>query len=117
MTAPERFDWVWYGVDSDGNSHVSLGRWQKHPCQFRYKFADPQPTEHDHRADLHDETKAQLADCEARLRKAVEELKFIQINFTYFIARKPQKMMLPETVQFVLDRINAVLAEIEKGGV
>lgn len=69
------------------------------------------------RADLHDDTKAQLADCEARLRKAVEELKFIQINFTYFIARKPQKMMLPETVQFVLDRINAVLAEIEKGGV
>jgi len=57
------------------------------------------------RADLHDAT------------KAVEELKFIQTNFTYFIARKPQKMMLPETVQFVLDRINAVLAEIEKGGV
>ena len=52
MTAPERFDWVWYGVDENGESHVSLGRWQKHPCQFRYKFAEVQPTEHDHtRAD------------------------------------------------------------------
>ena len=48
MTAPQRFDWVWYGVDENGDSHVSFGRWQKHPCQFRYKFAEIQPTEHDH---------------------------------------------------------------------
>lgn len=48
MTAPERFDWIWYGVDENGDRHVSLGRWQKHPCQFRYKFVEIQPTEHDH---------------------------------------------------------------------
>jgi hypothetical protein len=52
MTAPQRFDWVWYGVDENGDSHVSLGRWQKHPCQFRYKFAEIQPTEHDRQATL-----------------------------------------------------------------
>lgn len=64
MAAPERFDWVWYGVDENGDSHVSLGRWQKHPCQFRYKFAEIQPTEHDR-------TRATLAEIssEAALNK------------------------------------------------
>jgi len=64
MISPERFDWVWYGVDENGESHVSLGRWQKHPCQFRYKFADVQPTEHD-RADT-------AAIREAALREAAK---------------------------------------------
>ena len=41
-------DWIWYGVDNDGKIHTSLGRWQKHPCQVRYKLAEIQPTEHDH---------------------------------------------------------------------
>ena len=45
MTAHE---WVWFGVDDDGKHHSSLGRWQKHPCQMRYKLAEIQPTEHDH---------------------------------------------------------------------
>lgn len=40
-------EWLWFGVDQLGHQHVSFGRWQAHPCQFRYKFADPQATEHD----------------------------------------------------------------------
>lgn len=105
MTAPERFDWVWYGVDGDGNSHVSFGRWKKHPCQFRYKFADPQPTEHDHHADLHDATKAQLA-------KAVEALRNMVVIAE---ADKWDKALTGR--EMVLRDARAVLAEIEKGGV
>ena len=40
-------EWVWYGRDNDGESHISLGRWQRHPCQMCYKLAEIQPTEHD----------------------------------------------------------------------
>lgn len=43
----EAVAWLWYG-ESDGETHLSFGRWQKHPCQYRYKLADIQPTEHDH---------------------------------------------------------------------
>lgn len=103
MTAPERFDWVWYGVDSDGNSHVSLGRWQKHPCQFRYKFADPQPTEHDHRADLHDATERKLA-------KAVEALR----GLLRFAENTVSELGIILGSAYTA---RAVLAEIEKGGV
>ena len=44
-------DWIWYGEDNDGKIHTSLGRWQKHLCQVRYKLAEIQPTEHDHHID------------------------------------------------------------------
>lgn len=46
--AAEAVDWLWFGVDKAGEVHVSFGRWQSHECQHRYKFADPQATEHDH---------------------------------------------------------------------
>jgi len=61
-------------------------------------------------SDLHDDTKAQLAECEARLRKAVEALRGL-LRFT-------------ENTESELGIIlgsgckaRAVLAEIEKGGV
>ncbi len=41
-------EWVWFGVDETGKHHTSLGRWQKHPCERRYKLAAIQPTEWDH---------------------------------------------------------------------
>lgn len=41
-------EWLWWGQDARGKDHVSFGRWQKHPCQYRYKYASPQATEHDH---------------------------------------------------------------------
>jgi hypothetical protein len=44
----EPVEWLWYGVDDAGKTHVSFGRWQSHACQYRYTFAVPQPTEHDH---------------------------------------------------------------------
>lgn len=47
-------DWLWYGEDAEGKTHVSLGRWQRHPCQSRYKLADIQPVEHDHPSPSHD---------------------------------------------------------------
>lgn len=40
-------DWLWFGEDETGKTHISFGRWQSHACQHRYKFADPQATEHD----------------------------------------------------------------------
>ena len=43
----EPLAWVWFGVDEDGKHHSSLGRWQRHPCQHRYKLAAIQPTEWD----------------------------------------------------------------------
>lgn len=42
--APE---WLWYG-EINGNPVVSYGRWPKHGAVWRYKYADIQPTEHDH---------------------------------------------------------------------
>ncbi|RRY08830.1 hypothetical protein [Brucella anthropi] len=42
-------EWIWYGEDDDGNSRVSTGRWAKHSCQKRYKLAEIQATEHDHK--------------------------------------------------------------------
>ncbi len=41
-------EWIWYGEDDEGNSHISTGRWATHVCQMRYKLAEIQPTEHDH---------------------------------------------------------------------
>jgi hypothetical protein len=43
-------DWIWYGVDAEGKTHVSMGRWQQQTFQKRYKLAAIQPTEHDHPA-------------------------------------------------------------------
>jgi hypothetical protein len=42
--APE---WLWYG-EVDGKPVVTFGRWPKGGAQWRYKFAEIQPTEHDH---------------------------------------------------------------------
>lgn len=42
--APE---WLWYG-EVDGNPVVSYGRWPKYGAVWRYKWAEIQPTEHDH---------------------------------------------------------------------
>lgn len=42
--APE---WLWYG-DVNGVGRVSFGRWPKNGTRWRYKWADIQPTEHDH---------------------------------------------------------------------
>src|SRR5882757_4724788 len=42
--APE---WLWYG-DVDGKPVVTFGRWPKHGAAWRYKWAEIQPTEHDH---------------------------------------------------------------------
>lgn len=42
--APE---WIWYG-EVDGKPVVTFGRWPKGGTQWRYKWAEIQPTEHDH---------------------------------------------------------------------
>ena len=42
--APE---WIWYG-EVNGSPVVSYGRWPKHGAVWRYKYAEIQPTEHDH---------------------------------------------------------------------
>lgn len=47
-TESKPVEWLWWGSDENGREHISFGRWQRHPCQYRYKFADPQATEHDH---------------------------------------------------------------------
>jgi hypothetical protein len=61
-------EWVWYGRDGDGESHISLGRWQRHPCQMRYKLAEIQPTEHDRALPTIDTAAIR----EAALREAAE---------------------------------------------
>lgn len=43
--APE---WIWYGEDESGLPIVTFGRWPKAGTKWRYKWADIQPTEHDH---------------------------------------------------------------------
>jgi hypothetical protein len=42
--APE---WLWYG-EVDAVDVVTFGRWPKRGAKWRYKWADIQPTEHDH---------------------------------------------------------------------
>lgn len=42
--APE---WLWYG-EADGKPIVTFGRWPKNGGIWRYKYAEIQPTEHDH---------------------------------------------------------------------
>lgn len=44
---PEAPEWLWYG-EVDGSPVVSYGRWPKHGATWRYKWAEIQPTEHDH---------------------------------------------------------------------
>ena len=41
--APE---WLWYG-EVAGQPVVTFGRWPKNGAQWRYKWAEIQPTEHD----------------------------------------------------------------------
>jgi len=60
-------------------------------------------------ADLHDDTKAQLAECEARLRKVVEALWEIRLEYD------PSDDSLDSRTMY--DIACDVLAEIEKGGV
>ena len=43
--APE---WLWFGEDATGKPIVTFGRWPKNGAKWRYKFAEIQPTEHDH---------------------------------------------------------------------
>lgn len=42
--APE---WIWYG-EVDGVDVITFGRWPKRGAKWRYRWADIQPTEHDH---------------------------------------------------------------------
>src|SRR5512141_3260478 len=42
--APE---WLWYG-EVNGVDRISFGRWPTNGARWRYKWADIQPTEHDH---------------------------------------------------------------------
>jgi len=74
------------------------------------------------RIDLHDATKAQLEECEARLRKVVAALRFYADKEAY----ETQYERLPcDCCTDIFEPINddkgekarAVLAEIEKGGV
>jgi hypothetical protein len=41
--APE---WLWYG-EADGKEVITFGRWPRHGAQWRYTYAEVQPTEHD----------------------------------------------------------------------
>lgn len=48
ITRPhEAPEWLWYG-EVDGKPRISYGRWPKDGTVWRYKWADIQPTEHDH---------------------------------------------------------------------
>lgn len=44
---PEAPEWLWYG-EVDGKPRISYGRWPKNGAVWRYKWAETQPTEHDH---------------------------------------------------------------------
>jgi len=66
------------------------------------------------RADLHDDTKAQLAECEARLEKAVEALRVIKHTALPIYGVHD---MDAKTIRDVWAVARDVLAEIEKGGV
>lgn len=47
IVSSEPLSWLWFGEDEAGVAHTSFGRWQRHPCQHRYKLAAIQPTEWD----------------------------------------------------------------------
>jgi len=90
MTAPE----------FDATSFVALAFKTKDGFGETVKFVP---------SDLHDATKAQLAECEARLRKVVEALRFYaprEFDGITFTGNDDAGV-----------RARAVLAEIEKGGV
>lgn len=101
MTAPER-------IKASGDGYPQWG------VQFKCYPMPLQPmiefglTEYV-RADLHDETKAQPAECETRLRKVVEALWEIRLEYD------PSDDSLNSRTMY--DIACDVLAEIEKGGV
>ena len=103
MTAPEL---IW-AVQADANGLVR--RWDEHYIGgHRYILTD-----------LHDATKVQLAECEARLRKVVEALKSLIQH-----AHNCEKELTEELhhtdfcgESLPLTNARAVLAEIEKVGV
>lgn len=78
--APE---WLWYGT-SNGKPVVTFGRWPKHGAVWRYKWAEIQPTEHDHparpfafavkRAPENGEDQWRLFRDESAAREAAEQL-------------------------------------------
>lgn len=81
------------------------------------------------RADLHDATKVQLAECEARLRKAVEALRSCVSILNATVEESGRSIEWGEEDPFRMGEwfdendiayilsARAVLAEIEKGGV
>lgn len=87
MTAPER---IWAALDQM-YPEQNGGAWWGEKCAAT-EFV---------RADLHDATKAQLAECEAQLVKAVEALRW--------------QADQPEAHPFMVLKARATLAEIEKG--
>ena len=98
MTAPEL---IW-AVQADANGLVR--RWDEHYIGgHRYILTD-----------LHDATKVQLAECEARLRKAVEALRVIKHTALPIYGVHD---MDAKTIRDVWAVARAALAEIEKGGV
>lgn len=44
---PEAPEYLWYG-EVDAVDVVTFGRWPKRGAKWRYKWAEIQPTEHDH---------------------------------------------------------------------
>jgi hypothetical protein len=70
--APE---WLWYGESEDGKPVVTFGRWPKRGAKWRYKFAEIQPTEHDHGSTV-----------------------------TYTPSAPPDQTPLRDAVQYVLDK-------------
>lgn len=93
MTAPER---IWT-ASTNGKCHVGF---DAPSLNYTNEYV---------RADLHDETKAQPAECETRLRKVVEALWEIRLEYD------PSDDSLNSRTMY--DIACDVLAEIEKGGV
>jgi hypothetical protein len=131
MTAPERiWAWVWnYPISKHHGSKVwvdfkpfwkkpittfvSTSKWN--PFVGRMEVCEQEVTEYVH-IDLHDATKAQLA-------KAVELLKEARQDLEEYVTHEWPKDEHPvyerkwERDMELCRRIDAVLAEIEKGGV
>lgn len=104
MIAPERIRAAWHASDDIGTPK-SLTAFT--PAS-RFFDTDPHLVEYI-RADLHEATKVQLAECEARLRKVVEALREIRLEYD------PSDDSLNARTMY--DIACDVLAEIEKGGV
>jgi len=106
-----------------GDATLSIGKygngapWPYIECE--QCAASTEPHIWNTRADLHDDTKAQLAECEARLRKAVEALKSL-IQHAYNCEKELTEELHHMDFcgeSLLLINARAVLAEIEKGGV